>query len=85
MGGTFQSFDQFLNVVVAKSLRQSQRPGTNNKLLSFWFPSSHKPQTEKMINSCLQRSTGAPNLPPQQLSYVLINGKRGSHITMFAR
>jgi hypothetical protein len=33
VGGAFQSFDQFFDIVVAKALRQAQRPRMNNKPL----------------------------------------------------
>lgn len=75
----FERLDQFLNLL---EVRQSQLYRLHNKWLSDRLFRGCQTQPQKAIDDTFQRLTRFANFLVQQRSYVVIEGKSGSHILM---
>lgn len=80
---TLYFFEKFGDTVVAEPWRQAHRNRRNHKRLSgLRIAAGSQAPAQQVVHGALERSAGAPHFFLHQASYIVVDGKGGSHIMM---
>ena len=84
MPWTFEVLDYFLNLIEVQPGGKSYISRFHHEALPFLRPmSGHQAQTKQAIDRPFKGFTRTPHFLLNKLSYIIVDGKSGSHITMF--
>ena len=77
----FQALDQFFDVVIAGTRRQSE-PAWMHRERFAAQGNSRQPKPQKAIHRLFQRTAGLTHLFFQKTGHIIVNRERSSHISM---